>query len=87
MDGDTGRLSALKYKLICHLKLPADMVGGGIREFVYDMDEIGFLKMELVGFGVDSYWYVRVHDHTSGPVLIQKSLTTVHRPLVEVDVI
>ena len=29
---DTGRL--LEYRLICHLKLVADMVGVGIREFV-----------------------------------------------------
>ena len=28
LDVDTGRLSGLKYKLICHFKLVADMVGG-----------------------------------------------------------
>ena len=26
-DADTGRLLGLKYKLICHLKFAADMVG------------------------------------------------------------
>ena len=34
----TGRLSGLKYKLICHFKLAADVVGGGIQEFVNDTD-------------------------------------------------
>ena len=38
LDVDTRRLSGLKYKLICHFKLAVDMVGGGIREFVNDMD-------------------------------------------------
>ena len=37
-DVATRRLSGLKYKLICHFKLAVDMVGGGIREFVNDMD-------------------------------------------------
>ena len=40
----TGRLSGLKYKLVCHFKLAADMVGGGIREFVNDVDGPAFLK-------------------------------------------
>ena len=31
-DVDTGRLLGLNYKLICHCKLTADMVRGGIRE-------------------------------------------------------
>ena len=30
-DIDIGRLSELKYKLIYHFKLAADMVGGAIR--------------------------------------------------------
>jgi hypothetical protein len=42
-DVDTGRLWELKYKLICHLKLAVDMVGGGIREFVNDADRPAFL--------------------------------------------
>ena len=38
LDVDTGRLLGLKYKLVCCFKLAADMVGGGIREFVNDLD-------------------------------------------------
>ena len=37
-DVDTGRLSGLKYKLICSFKLVADMIRDGIRELVNDMD-------------------------------------------------
>ena len=53
---DTERLSRLKYKLICHFKLVADMVGGGIWEFVNDvMEGQAFLERELMGLGVDGY--------------------------------
>ena len=52
---DTGRLTGLKYKLICHFKLAVDMVGDGIREFVNDMDEPAFLERELMRMGVDGY--------------------------------
>ena len=45
----------MKYKLVCHLKLTADMVGGNIREFAYNMDGPAFLKRELVELGVDRY--------------------------------
>ena len=34
----------------------ADVVGGGIREFVDDTDGPAFMEMELVGLGVDGYW-------------------------------
>ena len=54
-DVNTERLSELKYKLVCHFILAADRVGGGIREFVYDMDGPTFLERELMRFGV--YWY------------------------------
>ena len=45
----------LKYKLICCFKWAADMVGGGIRDFVNDMDRAAFLERELMGLGVDGY--------------------------------
>ena len=45
----------MKYKLVCCFKWVADMVGGGIRELVYDADRPAFLKMELVRFGVDMH--------------------------------
>jgi hypothetical protein len=35
-DFNTGRLSRFNYKLICHFKLAADMIRGGVREFVYE---------------------------------------------------
>ena len=54
-DGNTRRLSGLKYKLVCSLKLVADIVRGDIKEFVYDMDGPEFLRRELVGFDVVKY--------------------------------
>ena len=50
---NTWRLSGLKYKLIYHLKLVADMVL--IREFVNDADGPAFLERELMGLCVDGY--------------------------------
>jgi hypothetical protein len=38
------RLSGLKYKLVSCYQLSADMVGNGIRKFVYDTDRPAFLK-------------------------------------------
>ena len=32
LDVDTGRLLGLEYKLICHFKLAADMVGSGYKD-------------------------------------------------------
>jgi hypothetical protein len=55
MDVNTGRLSGLKYKLVCCLKLTMDTVVGGIVEFVHATDGPAFLKRELVGFDVDRY--------------------------------
>ena len=48
---DIRRLLELKYKLMCHFKLAADMV----REFVNDTDGPAFLERELMGLGVDRY--------------------------------
>ena len=42
--------------MIRRFMLVADMVRGGIREFVNDMDGPDFLERELVGLGVDGYW-------------------------------
>ena len=55
IDVDNGRLSGLKYKLICHFKLMADMIGGGIQEIVNDMDGPAFLERGLIGLNVDRY--------------------------------
>ena len=44
MGVDTRILSGLKYKLMCHFKLMADMVGIGIRKFVNDVDGSAFLE-------------------------------------------
>ena len=41
-----GRLSGLKYKLICCFKLAANMIEDGIREYVNDMDGPAFLERE-----------------------------------------
>ena len=43
----------MKYSLICYFKLAADMVGGGIREFVNDMDVPAFLERELMGLYIN----------------------------------
>jgi hypothetical protein len=48
----------LKYKLICCFKLAVDMVGGGIQEFLNDMDGPAFPERELMRLGVDGYRYV-----------------------------
>ena len=37
-DVGTGRLSGLEFMLVCYFELAMDMVRGGIREFVYDVD-------------------------------------------------
>jgi hypothetical protein len=55
LDVDTRRPSGLKYKLICYFKLVADMVRGGIREFLNDVDGPAFLERELIFLGVDGY--------------------------------
>ena len=34
-------------------QIGGDMVRGGIRKFVYDMDKPAFLKRDLLGFGMD----------------------------------
>ena len=53
MDVNTRRLSGLKYKLVCCFKSTVDMIGGCIREFVYEIDGPAFPERELIRFGVD----------------------------------
>jgi hypothetical protein len=47
--------ACIGFKLVCCFKPAADLIGGGAREFVYDMDRLDFLNRELVGFDVDRY--------------------------------
>ena len=44
MDVYTRKLSKLEDKLVCCFKLAADMINGGIREFVEYTDGKAFLK-------------------------------------------
>ena len=46
------------------------MVGGGIPEFMNNLDEPAFLERYLVELSVDGYRQVRVRDSASGPVPI-----------------
>ena len=55
LDVNTKRVSGLKYKLICRLKLAVDMVRNGLQEFVNDTDGTAFLERELMGLGVGGY--------------------------------
>ena len=54
-DVDTWELAGFQNQSICSFMLVADMVGGGIREFVNNTDRPAFLERELVGLGVDGY--------------------------------
>ena len=54
-DVDTEYLSGLKNRLVRSFELVADMVRGGIREFVNDADNPAFLERKLMGFGVGGY--------------------------------
>ena len=55
MDDNTGELAGFQNGLISRFILAADMVAGGIREFVNDMDRPEFLERELMGLGMDEY--------------------------------
>ena len=54
-DVDTWELAGFQNPLICRFMLAADVVGGGIREFVNNTDGPAFLGRELMGLGVDGY--------------------------------
>ena len=47
-DVNKGRLSRLKYKLLCHFELAMDMVEGGSTEFVNDTVGPAFLERKLM---------------------------------------
>ena len=51
---DTWELE-FQNQLICRFMLAANVVEGGIWEFVNNMDGPAFLEKELVGLGVDEY--------------------------------
>jgi hypothetical protein len=53
LDVDTRRLLGLKYELVYCFELVAEMVEGGIMEFVNDVDRPSFVKREVMEFGVD----------------------------------
>ena len=51
---DTRRLLGLKYRLICHFKLAADLVRGCILEFVNDTDRADGIECGWVPVGQSS---------------------------------
>jgi hypothetical protein len=51
----------LKDKLVCHFILVTDMVGVGIREFVYDVARPAFLKNNLVWIGISRSGFKITH--------------------------
>ena len=55
---------------MCCFMLAANVVRGGIWEFVNDTDGPAFLEKELMGLDVDGCRQVRVNNHASGPVPI-----------------
>ena len=50
----------MEDKQICCLKLVANVVRGGIWQFVYDTNRPTFLERVLVGLGVNENWQVWV---------------------------
>ena len=69
-DVDTWEFAEFQNEPIRRFMLAADVVGGGIWEFMNNADGPAFLERELVGLGVDGYRQVRVRDRASGPVPI-----------------
>ena len=55
---NTRRLLRLKNELVCCIKLVADMVGCGIREFVNDTNAPSFLVRDLMELSVEGYMYM-----------------------------
>ena len=56
LDVCTGRLSGLKYKLICCFKLAVDMVGGGGHQGVCELHGWASIPGKGAdGIGVDGY--------------------------------
>ena len=54
-DVDTWELVGFQNELICHFILAADLVEGGIWEFVNDMEGPAFLERALMGLGMDEH--------------------------------
>ena len=52
---DTWELAGFQNYLIRRFMLAADMVRGGVRELMNNLDGPAFLERELVGLGVDGY--------------------------------
>ena len=53
LDVNIGRVPGLKYELVCCFELAADMVGGGVREFLNNADRPAFLERKPMRFGMD----------------------------------
>ena len=80
----------MEDKQICCLKLVANVVRGGIWQFVYDTNRPTFLERVLVGLGVNENWQVwvrycggeatSIHTVRKGMVAFSnvKALYTVH---------
>ena len=54
-DVGTWELAGFQNELIRRFMLAANVVGGGIWEFMNNTDGLAFLERELVGLGVDGY--------------------------------
>ena len=54
-DVDTWELAGFLNQLICRFTLVVDKVGGGMQEFVNNMNGPAFLERELVELNVDGY--------------------------------
>ena len=54
-DVYTWELAGFQNELIRRFMLVAEVVGGGFREFMNNVDGPAFLESELVGLGVDGY--------------------------------
>ena len=54
-DVDAWELAGIQNQFIHCFMLAADVVGGGIREFVNNTEGPAFQKRELVGLNVDRY--------------------------------
>ena len=50
LNVDTRELVGFKDKLICHFILVADMLGGGIREFMNDKDVTDMSQVDVAFF-------------------------------------
>ena len=49
-------MSGLENKFVCNFKLAMDMVRGGVRKLLCDMDRSAILKGDLVALFVGGNW-------------------------------